>query len=99
MLSILRHEINAVYHTGEKNVALTAPHSTTTPHSLQINIRLKGQTDSSLSHMLVVDCGLPDDLPNGQVEYITGPEVTTYRAVIQYRCNETFYTMRTHDDG
>lgn len=47
---------------------------------------------------LVVDCGPPDDLPMGRVEYITGPEVTTYRAVIQYHCNEVFYTM-TPTDG
>lgn len=50
-----------------------------------------------LPYLLVVDCGPPDDLPNGQVEYITGPEVTTYKAVIQYRCNETYYTMRAND--
>ena len=43
--------------------------------------------------LLVVDCGPPDDLPNGHMEYITGPEVTTYKAVIQYSCEETFYTM------
>lgn len=45
----------------------------------------------------VIDCGPPDDLPNGHTEYVTGPEVTTYKAVIQYSCEETFYTM--HGDG
>ncbi|EGW13941.1 Uncharacterized protein C1orf127 [Cricetulus griseus] len=41
----------------------------------------------------IVDCGPPDELPNGHVNYITGPEVTTYKAIIQYNCEETFYTM------
>ncbi|GAB5574543.1 mannan-binding lectin serine protease 2 isoform X2 [Prionailurus iriomotensis] len=45
----------------------------------------------------VVDCGPPEDLPNGQVQYVTGPEVTTYKAEIQYRCTEIFYTMRSED--
>ncbi|KAF6345040.1 mannan binding lectin serine peptidase 2 [Rhinolophus ferrumequinum] len=57
-----------------------------------------GSWDQVMPECSIVDCGPPDDLPNGQVEYVTGPEVTTYKAVIQYRCNETFYTMRT-DDG
>lgn len=57
----------------------------------------KVQTDFPLLCLLVVDCGPPDDLPSGQVDYITGAEVTIYKAVVQYRCNE-FYTMRT-DDG
>ncbi|XP_069335433.1 mannan-binding lectin serine protease 2 isoform X2 [Eulemur rufifrons] len=45
----------------------------------------------------VVDCGPPDDLPSGRVEFVTGPEVTTYKAVIQYSCQETFYTMKMGD--
>lgn len=46
----------------------------------------------------VVDCGPPEALPHGQAEHITGPDVTTYKAEIQYRCTGPFYTMRT-DDG
>lgn len=46
--------------------------------------------------LLVIDCGPPDDLPNGHVDYITGPQVTTYKAVIQYSCEETFYTMSSN---
>lgn len=46
---------------------------------------------------LVVECGPPDDLPNGRVEYLAGSEVTTYKAEIQYRCTETFYTMARGD--
>jgi mannan-binding lectin serine protease 2 len=46
---------------------------------------------------LVVDCGPPDDLSNGRVDFVTGPEVTTYKAVIQYSCEETFYMMKRND--
>ncbi|XP_060139152.1 mannan-binding lectin serine protease 2 isoform X1 [Globicephala melas] len=56
-----------------------------------------GSWDQPMPECSIVDCGPPDDLPSGQVDYITGAEVTTYKAVVKYRCNE-FYTMRT-DDG
>ncbi|XP_005353767.1 mannan-binding lectin serine protease 2 isoform X1 [Microtus ochrogaster] len=52
-----------------------------------------GSWDRPIPECSIVDCGPPDDLPNGHMEYITGPEVTTYKAVIQYSCEETFYTM------
>ncbi|XP_036111618.1 mannan-binding lectin serine protease 2 [Molossus molossus] len=58
-----------------------------------------GSWDQPMPECSIVDCGPPEDLPHGQVEYITGSDVTTYKAVIHYRCNETFYTMRTDDDG
>ncbi|KAL1776726.1 mannan-binding lectin serine protease 2 isoform X1 [Sigmodon hispidus] len=54
-----------------------------------------GSWDRPIPECSIVDCGPPDDLPNGHMEYITGPEVTTYKAVIQYRCEETFYIMRS----
>ncbi|XP_059870072.1 mannan-binding lectin serine protease 2 isoform X3 [Delphinus delphis] len=56
-----------------------------------------GSWDQPMPECSIVDCGPPDDLPSGQVDYITGAEVTIYKAVVKYRCNE-FYTMRT-DDG
>ncbi|KAK1340509.1 hypothetical protein QTO34_019079 [Cnephaeus nilssonii] len=57
-----------------------------------------GSWDQPMPECSIVECGPPDDLANGRVEYLTGAEVTTYKAVIQYRCNETFYTM-TRGDG
>lgn len=92
---------NDVQHTGgkEHGFGSTArPNRLSQPSDL---FRIGIESTSwrlPLPYLLVVDCGPPDALPNGQVEYVTGPEVTTYKAVIQYRCNETFYTMRT-DDG
>lgn len=78
-------------------------YSTTQPTTITIsthhfNVRIQHKLTSSpiIYYLLVVDCGPPDDLPSGQVEYITGPAVTTYRAVVKYRCNE-FYTMTTND--
>ncbi|XP_029802348.1 mannan-binding lectin serine protease 2 isoform X2 [Suricata suricatta] len=52
-----------------------------------------GSWDLPMPKCSIVDCGPPEELPNGQVQYVTGPDVTTYKAEIQYRCNETFYTM------
>ena len=77
-------------------------YSTTQPTTITIsthhfNVRIQYKRTSLSHHLLVVDCGPPDDLPSGQVEYITAPAVTTYRAVVKYHCNE-FYTMTT-DDG
>ncbi|XP_037354906.1 mannan-binding lectin serine protease 2 [Talpa occidentalis] len=59
--------------------------------------RKDGSWDQPMPECSIVDCGPPEDLPSGRVEYVTGPEVTTYRAAIQYRCNETFYAMRAGD--
>ncbi|XP_005404064.1 PREDICTED: mannan-binding lectin serine protease 2 isoform X1 [Chinchilla lanigera] len=56
-----------------------------------------GSWDRPMPECSTVDCGPPDDLPNGQVEYITGPDVTTYQAEIQYSCRDTFYTMKSSD--
>ncbi|XP_059231429.1 mannan-binding lectin serine protease 2 isoform X1 [Mustela nigripes] len=56
-----------------------------------------GSWDQPMPTCSIVDCGPPDDLPMGRVQYVTGPEVTTYRAVIQYHCNEVFYTMTPND--
>ncbi|XP_029331830.1 mannan-binding lectin serine protease 2 isoform X3 [Mus caroli] len=55
-----------------------------------------GSWDRPMPECSIIDCGPPDDLPNGHVEYITGPEVTTYKAVIQYSCEEPFYTMSSN---
>ncbi|XP_059547253.1 mannan-binding lectin serine protease 2 isoform X1 [Myotis daubentonii] len=56
-----------------------------------------GSWDQPMPECSIVECGPPDDLPNGRVEYLAGSEVTTYKAVIQYRCTETFYTMARGD--
>lgn len=94
-------EMNAAQQTGGKEHGFD---STTRPKRLSqppglFGVRIENTSwHLSPPYLLVVDCGPPDDLPNGQVEYVTGPEVTTYKAVVQYRCNETFYRMRT-DDG
>ncbi|XP_023491574.2 mannan-binding lectin serine protease 2 isoform X1 [Equus caballus] len=56
-----------------------------------------GSWDQPMPECSVVDCGPPDHLPSGRVEHLTGPEATTYKAEIQYHCNETFYTMTTND--
>lgn len=66
--------------------------STQPSHNVHPRVQVQG-TKGFFPVLLVVDCGPPDDLPNGHMNYITGPEVTTYKAIIQYSCEETFYTM------
>ncbi|KAM5248709.1 LOW QUALITY PROTEIN: mannan-binding lectin serine protease 2 [Ctenodactylus gundi] len=56
-----------------------------------------GSWDRPMPECSIVDCGPPDDLPNGRMGYITSPDVTTYKAVIQYSCDESFYTMKRSD--
>ncbi|XP_037021633.2 mannan-binding lectin serine protease 2 isoform X1 [Artibeus jamaicensis] len=56
-----------------------------------------GSWDKPMPECSIVDCGPPEDLPHGRVEHITGPDVTTYKAEIQYHCSGAFYTMRTGD--
>ncbi|CAK6440589.1 unnamed protein product [Pipistrellus nathusii] len=56
-----------------------------------------GSWDQPMPECSIVDCGPPEALPGGRVEHLTGPEVTVYRAEVQYRCNETFYTMAGGD--
>nr|XP_045006821.1 mannan-binding lectin serine protease 2 [Jaculus jaculus] len=55
-----------------------------------------GSWDQPMPECSIVDCGPPDDIPNGHLEYITGPEVTVYKAEVQYSCT-TFYTMKRND--
>ncbi|XP_043848879.1 mannan-binding lectin serine protease 2 isoform X1 [Dromiciops gliroides] len=58
-----------------------------------------GTWDKTMPKCSIVDCGPPNDLPNGQVTYITEGEVTTYKAEIQYSCKGPFYTMKMNNDG
>nr|XP_025867649.1 mannan-binding lectin serine protease 2 [Vulpes vulpes] len=44
-----------------------------------------------------VDCGPPDDLPAGRVEFLTGPGATTHRAEIRYHCNGGLHAMTAGD--
>ncbi|XP_041621202.1 mannan-binding lectin serine protease 2 isoform X2 [Vulpes lagopus] len=43
------------------------------------------------------DCGPPDDLPAGRVEFLTGPGATTHRAEIRYHCNGGLHAMTAGD--
>ncbi|XP_060040679.1 mannan-binding lectin serine protease 2, partial [Erinaceus europaeus] len=55
-----------------------------------------GSWDQRMPECSVVDCGPPDGLPNGEAAYLSGPEATTYKAAIQYRCKD-LYSMRAGD--
>ncbi|XP_058503766.1 uncharacterized protein LOC131471288 [Solea solea] len=39
----------------------------------------------------IIDCGKPESLLNGKVDFLSGSE-NQYHSVVQYSCNEPFYT-------
>lgn len=45
----------------------------------------------------IKDCGQPQNLTNGDFNYITTKGVNTYQAQIQYYCNEPYYKMLTRE--
>ncbi|XP_071372777.1 complement component 1, r subcomponent [Centroberyx affinis] len=51
-----------------------------------------GQWHLSLPECKIIDCGEPEPLLNGGVTFISGSE-NQYRSVIQYHCNEPFYSL------
>ncbi|XP_072012500.1 mannan-binding lectin serine protease 2 isoform X2 [Engystomops pustulosus] len=56
--------------------------------------RSDGTWDKPMPKCTIVDCGLPDDLENGNFTFETKSEKTTYNAQIHYRCAEPFYKMK-----
>uniref|UniRef100_A0A667X9R4 complement subcomponent C1r n=1 Tax=Myripristis murdjan TaxID=586833 RepID=A0A667X9R4_9TELE len=51
-----------------------------------------GQWHLSLPECQIIDCGEPEPLLNGGVTFISGSQ-NQYRSVIQYHCNEPFYSL------
>ncbi|XP_040286182.1 mannan-binding lectin serine protease 2 isoform X1 [Bufo bufo] len=56
--------------------------------------RTDGTWDKSLPKCVIVDCGPPDNLENGNFTFETEHKVTTYNAQILYRCHEPIYLMK-----
>ncbi|XP_076836807.1 complement C1s subcomponent-like [Brachyhypopomus gauderio] len=48
---------------------------------------------SPIHYCKLIDCGVPRPLQNGGVRFVSGSN-NEYRSVIQYYCNEPFYTFR-----
>lgn len=54
----------------------------------------------TLAHCFsVVDCGPPEDTANSTVAYVTRVNVNFYQAKIEYRCEGSFYALRTGSFG
>ncbi|KAM3873246.1 complement component 1, r subcomponent [Diretmus argenteus] len=51
-----------------------------------------GQWHLSPPECQIIDCGEPDVLLNGRIDFISGSE-NQYHSVIQYFCNEPFYSL------
>ncbi|XP_074874282.1 mannan-binding lectin serine protease 2 [Carettochelys insculpta] len=67
--------------------------------SFKAECRKDGSWNKPMAKCTIVNCGQPKDTDNGTVTYITGPEVTTYKAEIQYKCESTFYTLKASNNG
>ncbi|KAG2470166.1 C1RA protein, partial [Polypterus senegalus] len=53
-----------------------------------------GKWHRPLPQCLIIDCGKPLPLLNGNVEFLKGNEIDNfYQSVIKYHCNEPFYKM------
>ncbi|XP_068094870.1 mannan-binding lectin serine protease 2-like isoform X2 [Hyperolius riggenbachi] len=50
--------------------------------------------DKPMPTCVIVDCGSPSDIDNGNFIYVTTSDVTTYRAVILYKCISRFYVIK-----
>uniref|UniRef100_A0A8D0GRH5 MBL associated serine protease 2 n=1 Tax=Sphenodon punctatus TaxID=8508 RepID=A0A8D0GRH5_SPHPU len=53
-----------------------------------------GSWNKPMAQCTIVDCGLPEDVSNGTISYITGAEATTYKAEIKYKCQDPFYAFK-----
>ncbi|KAK7886900.1 hypothetical protein WMY93_026521 [Mugilogobius chulae] len=51
-----------------------------------------GQWHLPLPECHIIDCGEPKPLLNGGVKFLSG-ERNEYRSVVQYRCNEPYYSL------
>ncbi|XP_054858546.1 complement C1s subcomponent [Eublepharis macularius] len=45
-----------------------------------------------------VECGVPDDVENADIHYVTGPDLTQYQAQIRYQCHE-YYAPKNKGSG
>ncbi|XP_063055195.1 complement C1r subcomponent-like [Engraulis encrasicolus] len=52
-----------------------------------------GQWHNSLPECHIIDCGDPMHLMNGNITFISEVKENQYRSVIEYRCNEPYYSF------
>ncbi|XP_067366118.1 complement component 1, r subcomponent [Channa argus] len=56
-----------------------------------------GQWHLPLPECHIIDCGEPETLLNGRVTFLSGFQ-NQYRSVVQYQCNEPFYSLLVGDN-
>ncbi|XP_015283310.1 PREDICTED: mannan-binding lectin serine protease 2 [Gekko japonicus] len=58
-----------------------------------------GSWNKPMAQCTIVDCGPPENTANGTVVYVTRDNVNVYQAKIEYRCEDSFYALRTGSSG
>ncbi|XP_063292956.1 mannan-binding lectin serine protease 2 isoform X2 [Pelobates fuscus] len=53
-----------------------------------------GMWDKSLPKCEIVNCGMPEEIENGNFTFLTEKDVTTYQALVQYECHQPYYYMK-----
>ncbi|KAF7238162.1 Complement C1s subcomponent [Varanus komodoensis] len=78
-------------------------HEIVLPHgslrSFYASCQSNGKWSSSDQRCVPVDCGMPDELRNGDVTFLSGSEATMYEATIRYSCKHPYYTLKDEGDG
>ncbi|XP_074125190.1 complement C1r subcomponent isoform X1 [Sminthopsis crassicaudata] len=58
-----------------------------------------GTWHRAMPHCKIVNCGVPQDLPNGNFSYITKKGENTYQSEILYTCQEPYYQMANKEES
>nr|BAU69614.1 C1s2 [Sphyrna zygaena] len=45
-----------------------------------------------------VDCSIPPEIENGRVTFVTQADVTIYKSIIRYRCDEPYYQLQSNQN-
>uniref|UniRef100_A0A670YBS2 Granzyme M n=1 Tax=Pseudonaja textilis TaxID=8673 RepID=A0A670YBS2_PSETE len=67
--------------------------------SFKATCQKDGTWNKPMAQCTIVDCGPANDIANGTLVYVTGREISTYQAEINYSCESPFYALKTGHSG
>ncbi|KAM8927598.1 mannan-binding lectin serine protease 2 [Pelodytes ibericus] len=65
--------------------------------SFTATCQTSGMWDRAFPECNIVECGPPDEIDNGTFTFVTPRDVSTYKAVIEYKCHGPFYSMKNSE--